>query len=43
MGRHHRLALRADTLAGAERWIENQRTRWERLFDVVAEHLEEQS
>jgi len=41
VGRNHRLALRSEALAGAEAWIENQRTRWERLFDVVGEHLEE--
>jgi DNA-binding transcriptional ArsR family regulator len=40
-GRTHRLVLRPDTLAGAAEWIESQRTRWERLFDVVGEHLEE--
>jgi DNA-binding transcriptional ArsR family regulator len=40
-GRVHRLALRPEALADAERWIENQRTRWERLFDVVGEYLEE--
>ena len=42
VGRNHRLALRPETLADAEEWIENQRTRWERLFDVVAEYLEEE-
>jgi hypothetical protein len=42
VGRNHRLALRPETRAGAEAWIENQRTRWERLFDVVAEYLEEE-
>jgi DNA-binding transcriptional ArsR family regulator len=42
VGRNHRLALRPETLAGAEAWIENQRTRWERLFDVVADYLEEE-
>jgi DNA-binding transcriptional ArsR family regulator len=42
VGRNHRLALRADTLADAEAWIEQQRTRWERLFEVVAEYLDEQ-
>jgi DNA-binding transcriptional ArsR family regulator len=42
VGRNHRLALRAETLAGAEAWIEQQRRRWERLFDVVAEYLDEQ-
>jgi DNA-binding transcriptional ArsR family regulator len=40
-GRHHRLGLRAETLAEAEAWIELQRSRWERLFDVVEEYLEE--
>ncbi len=40
-GRTHRLALRPDTLAEAAAWIEAQRTRWERLFDVVGEYLEE--
>jgi hypothetical protein len=42
VGRNHRLALRSETLADAERWIEQQRSRWERLFDVVAEYLDEQ-
>jgi DNA-binding transcriptional ArsR family regulator len=41
VGRNHRLALRAETLAEASDWIETQRTRWERLFDVVGEYLEE--
>ena len=41
VGRNHRLALRSETLAEAERWIEDQRVRWERAFDVVAEYLEE--
>jgi DNA-binding transcriptional ArsR family regulator len=40
-GRNHRLALRAEALADAERWIEDQRTRWERYFDVVGDYLEE--
>jgi DNA-binding transcriptional ArsR family regulator len=42
VGRNHRLALRPEALADAERWIEQQRMRWERLFDVVGEYLEEQ-
>jgi DNA-binding transcriptional ArsR family regulator len=42
VGRNHRLALRPDTLAGAEEWIEQQRTRWERLFDIVGDYLEDQ-
>jgi DNA-binding transcriptional ArsR family regulator len=40
-GRTHRLALRPETLAEASSWIESQRERWERLFDVVGEYLEE--
>jgi DNA-binding transcriptional ArsR family regulator len=42
-GRHHRLALRPDTLAETSEWIERQRTRWEGLFDVVGEYLEERA
>ena len=41
-GRTHRLSLRPEALADAAGWIEDQRTRWERLFDVVGEYLEEQ-
>ena len=41
-GRTHRLGLRAEALADAAGWIEQQRTRWERLFHVVGEYLEEQ-
>jgi DNA-binding transcriptional ArsR family regulator len=40
-GRTHRLALRPQGLAEASDWLEHQRTRWERLFDVVGEYLEE--
>jgi DNA-binding transcriptional ArsR family regulator len=40
-GRHHRLALRPETLAETSDWIEVQRERWERLFDVVGEYLGE--
>jgi DNA-binding transcriptional ArsR family regulator len=40
-GRTHRLALEPDALADTAEWIENQCTRWERLFDVVGEYLEE--
>lgn len=40
-GRTHRLSLRPETLADAAEWIESQRTRWEALFDVVGEYLEE--
>ncbi len=41
VGRNHRLALRSEALAGAEVWIKDQRTRWELLFDVVGEYLED--
>jgi DNA-binding transcriptional ArsR family regulator len=41
-GRTHRLSLRPETLADAAEWIAIQRTRWERLFDVVGEYLEEE-
>jgi DNA-binding transcriptional ArsR family regulator len=40
-GRTHRLSLRPETLADTAEWIESQRTRWERLFDVVEEYLQE--
>ena len=40
-GRTHQLGLRPETLAEVTAWIETQRTRWERLFDVVGDYLEE--
>ena len=40
-GRTHRLALRPETLAETAGWIEAQRARWERLFVVVGEYLEQ--
>jgi DNA-binding transcriptional ArsR family regulator len=40
-GRTHRLALQPQALADAAGWIEQQRTRWEQLFDTVGEYLEE--
>jgi DNA-binding transcriptional ArsR family regulator len=40
-GRTHQLALDPQTLADTADWIESQRARWERLFDVVGEYLEE--
>jgi DNA-binding transcriptional ArsR family regulator len=42
-GRSHHLALRPEALAEASAWIQIQRERWERLFDVVAEYLEERN
>jgi DNA-binding transcriptional ArsR family regulator len=41
-GRTHRLTLRPEALAAASGWIDVQRARWERLFDVVGEYLDEQ-
>jgi DNA-binding transcriptional ArsR family regulator len=41
-GRTHRLSLHPDTLAEASRWIDTQRARWERVFDVVGEYLEQE-
>ena len=40
-GRTHRLQLQPETLADTAAWIESQRARWERLFDVVGGYLEE--
>jgi len=40
-GRTHRLGLRPEALADAAEWIEGQRARWVRLFDVVGDYLEE--
>jgi len=40
-GRTHRLALRPETLAETSDWIESQTARWERLFDVVGDYLDE--
>lgn len=40
-GRTHRLSLKPETLAETSQWIDSQRDRWERLFDVVGEYLEE--
>jgi DNA-binding transcriptional ArsR family regulator len=40
-GRRHRLSLKPETLAETSRWIDSQRARWERLFDVVGDYLEE--
>jgi DNA-binding transcriptional ArsR family regulator len=40
-GRTHRLALRPEALAETSAWIDSQRKRWERMFDVVEGYLEE--
>jgi DNA-binding transcriptional ArsR family regulator len=41
-GRSHRLTLQPKALEEASDWIDLQRERWERLFDVVGEYLEEE-
>jgi DNA-binding transcriptional ArsR family regulator len=40
-GRNHRLELRPESLADAAAWLDIQRARWERLFDVVGDYLDE--
>jgi DNA-binding transcriptional ArsR family regulator len=40
-GRTHRLALQPEKLAEASDWLDIQRERWEQLFDVVGEYLDE--
>jgi len=40
-GRVHRLSLQPETLSDAAEWIESQRTRWNGLFDIVGDYLEE--
>ena len=42
-GRTHRLSLTPEALAEAAEWMDLQRARWERLFDVVDEYLKEDS
>ena len=41
-GRTHRLALDTTALGDVANWMDRQRIRWERMFDVVDEYLEEQ-
>src|SRR5690242_521839 len=40
-GRTHRLSLEPDVLSVAADWMDLQRARWTRLFDVVDEYLKE--
>ena len=40
-GRTHRLSLNPEKLAETSHWIDSQRDRWERVFDVVGDYLEE--
>jgi DNA-binding transcriptional ArsR family regulator len=40
-GREHRLALAVEPLREAGAWIDQQRRRWEHLFDAVETYLEE--
>jgi DNA-binding transcriptional ArsR family regulator len=41
-GRTHRLSLEPDVLSVAADWMDLQRARWTRLFDVVDEYLQEE-
>jgi DNA-binding transcriptional ArsR family regulator len=41
-GRTHRLSLEPKALGEAADWMDRQRTRWERMFDVVDEYLKEE-
>jgi DNA-binding transcriptional ArsR family regulator len=41
-GRVHRLSLEPDVLSVAADWMDHQRARWERLFDVVDDYLKEE-
>jgi len=41
-GRTHRLSLDPDVLSVVADWMDHQRARWERLFDVVDEYLKEE-
>jgi DNA-binding transcriptional ArsR family regulator len=40
-GRTHRLSLEPAVLDDAAEWMDRQRARWERLFDVVDDYLKE--
>jgi DNA-binding transcriptional ArsR family regulator len=42
-GRKHRLSLDPRALEGAADWMDVQRERWTRLFDVVDDYLKEDS
>jgi len=42
-GRVHRLSLRPAAMSEAADWMDQQRARWGRLFDVVDDYLKEQS
>jgi DNA-binding transcriptional ArsR family regulator len=41
-GRRHVLSLRTETLDEAADWMARQREVWNRLFDVVEDHLKEE-
>lgn len=40
-GRTHRLSLEPEVMSVAADWMDRQRARWTRLFDVVDEYLKE--
>ena len=41
-GRTHRLSLDPEALADATHWMDEQRSRWEGLFDAVDDFLKEE-
>ena len=42
-GRTHRLSLAPEALEEAAEWMDVQRARWSRLFDVVDDYLKEEA
>jgi DNA-binding transcriptional ArsR family regulator len=40
-GRAHRITLNRSALGEAADWMDRQRARWERVFDVVDDYLED--
>ena len=42
-GRTHRLSLETQALAEAADWMDDQRALWGRLFDVIEDHLKEET
>ena len=42
IGRRHQLSLEPEVLSAAADWMDQQRARWGRMFDVVDEYLKEE-
>jgi DNA-binding transcriptional ArsR family regulator len=42
-GRTHRLSLQPGVMSEAADWMDRQRARWARMFDVVDDYLKEQA